>query len=288
MITRRQFLHTTLAAGAGAALARAAEMPRWQIGCYTRPWAEHDWRVALDGIAEAGYKFAGLMTTKGGTIINVDTTLEQVAVIAAETKARGLKIVSIWGGNFQNAKSLPASIAALQRLVDRVQACGCPDLLLGGVGKPELEGDYYKAVTECCAYAAARGVRFTVKPHGGTNATGPQCRKLIEKVGHPNFRLWYDAGNIFYYSEGKLDPVDDAQTVDGLVAGMSVKDFRPPKDVALTPGTGKVDFPKVLAHLRRGGFTGGPLVVECTAPGDRAKVTAEARKAREFVETLVR
>jgi sugar phosphate isomerase/epimerase len=86
--------------------------------------------------------------------------------------------------------------------------------------------------------AAAHGVGLSLKPHGGQNATGPQCRQAIERVGHPNFRLWYDPGNIFYYSQGNRDPVDDSATVDGLVVGMSVKDFRPPKDVTLTLGTG--------------------------------------------------
>ena len=37
---------------------------RWQIGCYTRPWDKYDYRVALDAIAEAGFKYAGLMTAK--------------------------------------------------------------------------------------------------------------------------------------------------------------------------------------------------------------------------------
>ena len=53
---------------------------------------------------------------------------------------------------------------------------------------------------------------ITVKPHGGLNATGPQCRKLIEQVGHRNFTLMYDPGNIFYYSDGELNPVEDAKT----------------------------------------------------------------------------
>ena len=143
-------------------------------------------------------------------------------------------------------------------------------------------------VAECCDYAAAKGVTLTVKPHGGTNATGPECRRLLAKVGHKSFRLWYDPGNIFYYSDGKLNPVDDAATVDGLVAGMSVKDFLPPKEVNVTPGTGQVDFPKVLARLRRGGFTQGPLVVECLARGDVAQTNAEARRARLFLEALTR
>ena len=112
------------------------------------------------------------------------------------------------------------------------------------------------------------------------------CRKLIEQVGHKNFRLWYDPGNIYYYSDGRLDPVDDSATVDGLVAGVSVKDFKAPKEVMVTPGTGQVNFAKVFANLKKGGFTRGPLIVECLERGDAPKVTAEAKKARRFLEQL--
>ena len=68
---------------------------------------------------------------------------------------------------------------------------------------------------------------------------------------------------------------------------MSVKDYQHPKNVALTPGTGQVDFPKLMARLRQGGFTHGPLAIECLAPGDPAHTLAEAKKARRFVEELV-
>jgi len=46
--------------------------------------------------------------------------------------------------------------------------------------------------------------RISCQTSRGTNATGPQCRKLIESVGHSNFGLWYDPANIFYYSDGRL------------------------------------------------------------------------------------
>jgi sugar phosphate isomerase/epimerase len=141
-------------------------------------------------------------------------------------------------------------------------------------------------VAECCDYAASKGVGLSVKPHGGQNATGPQCRRIIEQVGHKNFRLWYDPGNIYYYSDGKLDPVTDAATVDGLVVGMSVKDFKPPKEVLVTPGTGQVNFREVFARLKQGGFTRGPLIVECLERGDLAHIAAEAKKARQFMEEL--
>ena len=43
-----------------------------------------------------------------------------------------------------------------------------------------------------------------------------------------------------------------------------------------------------MARLKKGGFTSGPLVIECLAPGDLGFLLAEAKKARQFVEDLVR
>jgi sugar phosphate isomerase/epimerase len=295
-ISRRSFLETVgrfsalgALSSAGSALG-AGQSPApggWQIGCYTRPFDKFDWRTAYDAIAEAGFKCAGLISThaKEWIMIRVDTPIDEARLMGEEAKRRGLTLLSAYG-DFAVTESLEKGISGLKRLIENCAAAGCPSLLLGGVADEKLYPAYFKAVAECCDYAQAKGVGLTIKPHGGQNATGPQCRKAIVQVGHANFRLWYDPGNIFYYSNGELDPVDDAATVDGLVVGMSVKDFRPPKEVLLTPGTGKVDFPKVLARLKQGGFTQGPLLVECLEPGDLRKVTAEAKRARLFLEEL--
>lgn len=260
----------------------------WQIGCYTRPWGQYDYRVALDAIAEAGFKYAGLMTTKSKTrlVISVSTTLEEAKRIGEEVKKRGLKVLSVYGGAIPVDKSLKDGIEGLRRLIDNCAACGAKNLLMGGTSNKELYGAYYKAIAECCDYAAEKGIGISVKPHGGLNATGSQCRKTVEMVGHKNFRIWYDPGNILYYSNGELDPVADAAAVDGLVVGMCVKDYKHPKNVLVTPGTGKVDFPAVLERLKKGGFKHGPLIVECLGPGDLKQTLEEAGKARWFLEEL--
>ena len=295
--SRRQFIQSALCLGAGAlagpnhvvTLAAEPGAPTpWQIGAYTRPWDQWEYPVALDAIAEAGFKHAGLMTAKSKTwvIITHETPAEEATRIGQEVSKRGLQLLSLYAGEFPVAQSLEAGIAGLKRLIDNCAACNSPNLMLAGTTDPKLYASYFKAVAECCDYAAAKKIGLSMKPHGGINATGPQCRQAIESVGHKNFRLWYDPGNIFYYSDGQRDPVDDATTVDGLVVGMSVKDFRPPKEVMVTPGTGKVDFARVLARLKQGGFTGGPLLVECLERGELAHVTAEGRKARQFLEEL--
>ena len=292
MSSRREFLAASGKLAGALALTRVPALPQqkgFQIGCYTRPWDQFDYRVGLDGIAEAGYKYAGLMTHKGKTwvILTVETTPEEAAVMGEEVRKRGLQTISIYGGDFPVAKSMEAGLAGLRQLIDNCAAARCPRLLLGGTGKPDLVEPYYKVVAECCPYAASKGVSLSVKPHGGANATGAQCRKLVETVNQKNFGIWYDPGNIFFYSDGKIDPVDDVPSVDGLIAGMSIKDFKPPKEVLVTPGTGKVDFRKVFALAKKGGFTSGPLVVECLDKCDTAAaVTAEARKALKLLQEI--
>lgn len=295
-MTRREFASSSLTLGAGllafspAALAAAAAPAGtgWQIGCYTRPFDKHDWRTAFDAIAEAGYKYVGLMTTnsKQWAMLRSNTPIAEARQMGEEARRRGLKVVSAFG-TFNATENVAESVRELRLLIDNCAAAGAPNLMLGGVTEEKLFDPYYKTITECCDYAAAKEIGLSIKPHGGSNATGAQCRKVINRVGRKNFRLWYDPGNIYYYSDAVLDPVDDAATVDGLVVGMSVKDFLPPKEVMVTPGAGKVDFPKVLARLKKGGFTRGPLVVECLKTGDLAQTTAEAKKARQFLEKLV-
>jgi len=94
-LTRRDFMKATSALAftsvAGLPSLFAAETPSaYQIGCYTRPWDQHDYRVALDGIAEAGYKYAGIMTAKGKTwvMITPKTTPEEAAQISDGARSK--------------------------------------------------------------------------------------------------------------------------------------------------------------------------------------------------------
>lgn len=305
---RRTFIaggSCTIAAGMGllTASAQAAGEKReglYRIGIYTRPWDTFDYRVAFDAIAEAGYRYVGLMTTTlpgRRLVITPDISAEEAVQIGEEAKKRNLIVTSVYG-DFSLAGGLEKAVASLKRLVDNCRAAGARSLLLGGVGNPQLYDLYYDTIKACCDYAAERSLALTIKPHGGLNATGPECRKAIERVGHPNFSLWYDPGNIFFYSDGKLDPVDDAATVDGLVReGLCIKDFvmseeegKIRKDVWVTPGKGRVNFPAVLRRLRQGGFLAGDLVIECIDrpdPRDTERLVAEAKAARLYVEELV-
>lgn len=310
-LSRRNFLANTAALGSAALAAPqlwgvslAEDRSPYQIGCYTRPWANYDWRVAADAVAEAGYKHLGLMTTNTPSrlVISPASTLEEAAEVGREVRDRGLEIPSLWGGGLPVNKSLEAGIEVLRHLIDCGAAAGAKTLLMGGVSDERLHDLYYKAIAECCDYAAEKRVGITLKPHGGSAGTGPMLRKAVEQVGKENFTIWYDAGNIMFYYNGEVDPVQDCAALDGVVSGWCIKDYAPKRpetiqpgakpskytgDVSLTPGAGVVNFKGVLARLRQGGFTSGPLVVETLAPGEPSQLLAEAKKARLFLEELV-
>lgn len=293
--TRRQFLSQAVGVACAAIMTSsviAAEpQDRWQLGCFTRPWADFDYRIAFDDIAAARFKHVGLMRTKSnsGLVLHVKTSEEEAAKIAHEAQTRGLNIPSAWSGEFGVRQSLSAGIEGLRHLIDMASIAGVRSLLLGGVTNEKQYQPYFKAVSECCDYAAQKRIGLAIKPHGGLNGTGAELRKCVELVGKKNFTIWYDAGNIFYYSDGKTNPIDDAPSVAGLVSGWCIKDFSnvPKKSVDITPGTGMVDFPGVLARLKKGGFTRGPLVVETLLPGERPQLLQQAKQARRFLEEMV-
>ncbi len=292
LISRRQFignfmLITTSAAlisGCKSSLFASDKTSSWQIGAYTRVWGSVNYRVALDGMAEAGYKFAGLSTHEKGRVVDRDTPPEVAVKVGEEIRKRGLELVTLSGGSHDVSKSLEEGIAGLKRLIDNSVNCGAPTIQINAISNPDLEGPFYKAIAECCDYAAEKRVMLTLKPHGNV---GAHCLEQIKKVNHNNFKLWYDPGNVYHATHGETDPVNDAVGLNGYVVGMAVKDFRLPRNVDVTPGTGMVNFPKLLDILRQGGFTQGPLVVECVDPGDLAFLTSEARKAREFLEKII-
>lgn len=304
--SRRTFLGRAAALAGSAALAGPGSpgdpsslladegsptVPRsaWQLGCFTRPYSRFGYEETLDGIAAAGFTSVGLMTANlaSGRVTLADANPAQIDEIRDLASRRDLAISVTYYGGPPVDRSPDAGVQAMRRLVDHCHQAGCQAIVLGGTTKESLMPAYYDAVAAVCDHAADRGVALVLKPHGGLNATGPQCRQIVERVDHPAFRVWYDPGNIFYYSDGGLDPLDDVASVAGLVTGMCVKDFEPPKNVELNPGDGEVDFPGLMKRLIAGGFRSGPLVVETLAPGDLAATNENAAKAYRYLDSLL-
>lgn len=262
---------------------------KWQIGIFTRPWAKYDYLTALDAITEAGYRYVGLMSAENGLVISAETTIEQAKKIGREIRDRKLILLSVFAGNFEVEKSLEHGVQILRKLIDNCSAAGSQSLLLVGTANAEIFDNYYMAVTRCCDYAMEKGIMMTLKPHGGLNADGRQLATISQRINHPNFQIFYDPGNIYYYSDGTVDPLDDVPAICDQVVGMCVKDYVHPKNVMITPGEGMVKFPELFTKMYNLGFQDGPLIVECLKEStDLKELSQEAIEAREFLESLLK
>ncbi len=299
-MNRRHFVQTTaLAATAGALLPldrlSAAEKPKgvsWPIGCLNRPWLGEKskpwgYDAALDGIKAAGYKLTGLLTRPGKEepLLGSDATPEYLANLKQRIAARGLK-VNMGALRIKPELPLAERIKDTRRQIDNGQTVGVEFLLTFGANNPAQYGEYYKLMQDAAPYAQERGMKVVLKPHGGASGAAEEIQRCLEKVNHPNFKVWFDAGNIIFYT-GK-DPLAELKPIAREVTGFCAKDCEKQRGtVWLQFGTGKVDFRALFVELKRAGFN-GPLMVECCRLGDTPEaVTANARKNREYLENIL-
>ena len=293
-MSRRKFLQTTAlatAATASSAFTSAAQNKKvnWPIGCFNRPWVNEgkgwNFDVALDGIKAAGYKVIGLLTrTKSEPFIGSDATPEYLAELKKKIAARGLK-VNMGALRTKNDLPLPEQIKDVRQQIDNGRFVGVDFLLTFGVDKAEHYENYYKLLAYGAGYAQERGIKLVLKPHGGGSGASEEILRCIEKVKHPNLKIWYDAGNIIFYT-GK-DPVEQLKPIAQFVTGFCAKDCDKQKGTVMRNfGTGQVDFRAVFTELKKAGFN-GPVMVECCELGDTPDIiAANAGKNREFLEQL--
>src|SRR5215510_4311372 len=160
-----------------------------------------------------------------------------------------------------------------RKQIDNARFLSLKHLLSMGVDKPEQFEHYLKVMSDAAAYAQDKGIRLAMKPHGGISGASDEILRVLKQVNHPNLSIWYDAGNIIYYT-GK-DPVAELEPILKHVTGFCAKDCGEPKgEVMIQFGTGKVDFAAVFKKLKAAGFN-GPMMVECCKIGDTPEETAK-------------
>ena len=287
-MNRREFL-----AGIGVALGAsilpsfAANKTNWTIGCFNRPWTK--WGnidVALDGIKEAGYSVMGLLSrSKTDPFIGSDASPDYLDALKKKIAASGLKAnlgairTKLDGGAEDGIKDLRAQI-------DNAHKLGLEWLMSFGVDRPQDHETYFKIMADGAAYSKERGIKLVLKPHGGSSGASEEILRSIKVINHPNFSIWYDAGNIIYYT-GK-DPVAELEPIAKYVTGFCAKDCAAQKtEVMIQLGAGKVDFHRVFAVLKNAGFN-GPIMLEGSDPGKSAgEATANALANRVFLEKAI-
>jgi sugar phosphate isomerase/epimerase len=288
---RRAFLQQIIggtATALGLSLSRSpgAASVSWRIGCFNRPWTTWSFDDALKQIKAAGYDTVGLLTrTADEPFIGADATSEYLARLKERIAASGLKANM---GALRSRHNIPLndSIREVRQQIENAHGLALTYLLTFGVDRPEEYNHFNKVMSDAAAYADERKLKLVMKPHGGASGASAEIVAVMNAVRHPNFKIWYDAGNIVYYT-GK-DPVEELKPIAHHVTGFCAKDCGAVKgDVMIQFGAGKVDFAAVFALLKTARFD-GPIMVECCKVGATAEETmVNARANRIFLENVL-
>ena len=290
-MNRRTFIQTAtvgVASLAGSRTTRvlAAEKTNWPIGCFNRPWSKWSYDETLDGIQAAGYKLTGLLTgQRGEAFTSSAATPAYIDGLKKRIAQRGLA-VNLTSIRFTPEAALEENIADLRKQIENAARLELQFMLTFGVDKSVHYENFYRLMADASVQAEKHGLHIVLKPHGGGSGASEEILRCLEKVGHSNFKIWYDAGNIIYYT-GK-DPLAELDPIARYVTGFCAKDCPAPKGEVMSQfGTGKVDFKAVFAKLKSIGFN-GPIMVEGVKVGATAEeTTANARANLQFLERVI-
>src|SRR6516225_8987508 len=212
-MNRRQFIQSTALAAAATGVApllnsqvteESSKGVHWPVGCFNRPWSgeKHNWSmdIALDGMKAAGYKFTGLLSGSAKEpLLGSNATPEYIAGLKKRIAERGLG-VNMGALRTKNDLPLDAQIKDIRKQIENGKEIGVQFLLTFGVDKPQYYENYYKLMQDAAVYSQERGLKLVLKPHGGASGASEEIIRCMDKVKHPNFKIWFDAGNIIYYT----------------------------------------------------------------------------------------
>jgi sugar phosphate isomerase/epimerase len=292
--TRREFIRGTTTLLGGAALLAGARPRRaapaggvtWPVGCMNRPWTKWSFDDTLQAVKAAGYGTIGLLTrTEKDPFIAAEATPEYLDGLKRALAASGLAANM---GALRSRHDIPLedTVKSLQKEIDNAAFLGLRYVMTFGVDEPTQVEHYLQSMARAAAYGAEKNVQVVMKPHGGSSGASDEIIGAIKKVNHPNFKIWYDAGNIVYYT-GK-DPIEELKPIVQYVTGFCAKDCAAPhSEVMIQFGTGKVDFAGVFEVMKSAGFD-GPVMVECCAVADTPEATGtNAGANRAFLEKVL-
>jgi sugar phosphate isomerase/epimerase len=217
--TRRQFLQTTLAAGAGIALAPSAPA----IEPIQRNGKSHI-RLSIAGYSYRKYLALNIKPKPPMTLddfvelaagMNLDaveptayyfaeTSSEYLAHLKGKCSRLGLDISgTAVGNNFctSNASKLMQEIQSVKQWVEHASRLGAKTIRIfaGSVDKGDSEekarARCVEAIQEACDYAAKFGVILALENHGGIVATIDQMLAVVQAVKHEWFGVNWDTGN---------------------------------------------------------------------------------------------
>jgi sugar phosphate isomerase/epimerase len=182
------------------------------------------------------------------------------------------------------------SVPYLQKAIRFAAAIGAPVVNTDeGIRPPwvSLEDAFHVmkyTLTAVLQTAERYGVYVGIEPHQSISRTTEGLLRIATLVQSPRLRVNYDTGNAYLAGE---DPYAGLQAVQHLLVHVHAKDIAIKQAAAekgkvtgtavgCACGDGVIDWARVIAILRQGGYD-GVLSVECGTPDQAARSLAHLR-----------
>jgi len=202
------------------------------------------------------------LPTIGIKHVEIDVPPEdQWAARKAALKEHGLKASSVAGGV---DLSKPVQVAAFTRLARAAKAFGAKIIFLSVKTGGQPLDESYSALRELGDTAKAFGATIAMETHPDMVTNGDVAAATMQGVNHPNVKLNYDSGNIYYYNQG-IDGVTEFKKYLPWLISVHLKEtngkFKTWYFPGLHEGEGIVNFPEIFRLCKEAKFS-GPFTME--------------------------
>jgi len=234
---------------------------------------------ALEGIAQAGFKYVELSAVRGWTEhVPLEATDAQLEEIQAKLDRWGLKASALSG---HSDLTTAAGVEDGKKAVDLCARLGLSlmNTAIGGhYSEDEDQASFMAYIHELADYAAERGVTLALEVHGDIMASGQLSIPLIQEINRDNVKINYDTANCVFY--GGVEAVDDLPPVVSYLAHVHLKDTAGGEREWNFPAIseGRLDFDPILKLLEEEGYT-GPFSVEIEFQGEPWPPVSEVHRS---------
>jgi sugar phosphate isomerase/epimerase len=230
------------------------------LAAHTNCYYGYPLRIALEGIASAGFRYVELGVGRGKHAhVAIEYTWESLRELQALLDEYGLIPGSVSGhSDLTTAQGLEDA----KRAVDFCAALGVTimNTSVGGThSEAEDKAAFMRHIFQLADYAEERGVTLALEIHGDLMATGARAVAIIREIARANVRINYDTANCMYYGGVKAE--DDIVAAAPYLAHVHLKDSGGgPREWNFPPIGQGAGFRRALRILEDGGD--GPLSVE--------------------------
>ena len=185
--------------------------------------------------------------------------LSDIAAVQDRLAKHGLTVVSLQG------KCQITQPDAVETMRTQMYACSelrVKYLFLSVKAGDVPRHDVWSALRAIGDLAATERVTVVLETHPDLITNGDVGRETMEAVRHPNVRINFDTGNIYYYNHHMTASGELAKCID-YVRTVHLKETNGQFECWHFPalGQGVVDFPEVFRMLNARNFT-GPFTME--------------------------